>query len=235
MDKSKILPSVLTDIVDFIFPKVCHLCGTELTDRERFVCAGCLARMPRTLYHRRKNNPMEMRFAGKFQFVSASGHFFYSRESALSTLIQDLKYRKFKGIGSFLGETIAKELYTSAFLNDIDYIMPVPMYFLKKARRGYNQTEEIAKGISAITGIPVSLDLKATKPHSTQTSLSAEERLKNTSGIFRLNNPENYENKGLLLLDDVCTTGSTLISAADAIIAGAPTAKITLLTAGVTF
>lgn len=225
----------LTDIVDFVFPRICHICGSGLADQERFICGGCLSRMPRTLYHRRRNNPMEMRFAGKFPFVAATGHFFYSRESSLSQLIQDLKYRHFKGIGQLLGEITAKELYTSPFLNDIDVIMPVPMYFFKKARRGYNQTEVIADGIESVTGFPVSKDLKSIRPHSTQTNLTGEQRLKNTSGIFRLDNPGIYDGKGILLVDDVCTTGATMTSAALEILDKAPGARISLLSIGVTF
>ncbi len=225
----------LKDFLNVLLPPVCHACGTRLAPHERFACTHCLEQLPRTGYHRRPMNPMEERFAGQFPFERATGHFFYTRDSSLSTLIQDMKYRRFPAIGDMLGSLIASELYPTGFFTDIDFLMPVPMHFMKKMRRGYNQTEHIARGVSVVTTIPVCLNLKAVKSHKTQTSMTKEERLVNTSGIFRLFNPEDLENKRVLLIDDICTTGSTLRSAAEATLSGAPTCKVSMLSVGVTF
>ncbi|MDE6576653.1 MAG: ComF family protein, partial [Muribaculaceae bacterium] len=195
----------ITDLLNFVFPPVCHVCDSPLAPHERFVCTHCLAALPRTGYHRRRMNPMEERFAGQFPFVCATGHFFYNPGSALSRLMQDLKYRRFPGIGIMLGELAASELFTTGFFSGIDMILPMPMHFFKQAKRGYNQTHQIAKGISQATNLPVIFNLKAVRAHRTQTSLSREERLTNTSGIFSLDHPEELDGKGVLLLDDVCT------------------------------
>ena len=222
-------------LTDFLFPRCCHVCGARLGCDERFVCRPCLMRIPRTLYHSRPDNPMEMRFAGIVRFERATGHFFYSRDSDIARIIQDFKYRHFRGLARYMGEVMAKELFPTGFLSDIDMILPVPMHFMKKARRGYNQTEQIAVGISKITGIPVANNLYASRPHRTQTKLSLEERRQNTSHLFRIRRPEKLEGKTLLLLDDVCTTGSTLTAVAEAVAEAVPTAKIAFLTLGVTF
>ena len=225
----------LAGILDFAFPATCHVCDGKLAPHERFACSHCLSTLPRTGFHRRDLNPMEERLAGKVPFVRATGHFFYTRGSALSTLIQDMKYRRYPGIGEMLGRIAAEELFPSGFFSGIDLIVPVPMHFLKQARRGYNQTHHIANGISKAAGIPVSTALKASRSHKTQTSMTLQQRLDNTSGIFSLPYPGSLDNKGILLVDDVCTTGSTLISAASAILDNAPSAKISILTLGVTF
>ncbi len=229
------LSKTLHGIIDFVFPKSCHLCGTKLTDNESYLCSVCISRLPRTLYHRSDMNPMEQRFAGLFPFEHATGHFFYASSSDLSILMQDLKYRHYQGLAKRMGEIVAQELVTTPFLSDIDYIIPVPMHILKKAKRGYNQTEEIAKGISGITDIPVILNLKAIRPHKTQTKLTFNQRRSNTKNVFLLKEPKTIENKNILLLDDVCTTGSTLTSAAEAILKASPSTRISLLTIGVTF
>lgn len=226
---------MLTTIIDLLFPRTCHLCDNLLAREEKYICTTCLSRMPRTIYHRRDMNPMEQRFAGIFPFERATGHFFYSRNSDLSVLMQDLKYRHFRGLAEYLGSVVAKELLPTGFFSDIDLIAPVPMHFIKKARRGYNQTEEIARGISGETGIPVSLALTAARPHYTQTALSLYERRKNTEGMFRLKRPEEFRDRHILLLDDVCTSGSTLISAGTEIHAKEKSARISILTLGVTF
>ncbi len=235
MRPALLLTDALKNLSDFIFPRYCHLCGAKLSEGEKYICPTCISRLPRTLFHRSDMNPMEQRFAGLFPFKHATGYFFYSSNSDLSILIQDLKYRQFRGLARQMGAIIARELMMTPFLSDIDYIIPVPLHVFKKARRGYNQTEEIAKGIAEITGIPVRLNLKAVRPHRTQTRLTAEQRLKNTSDVYKLARPEELSGKHILLLDDVCTTGSTLTSAAKAILQTSPSIGISILTVGVTF
>lgn len=225
----------LKDLLNFAFPKQCHVCGAKLAPHERFACTHCLDSLPRTGFHHRDMNPMEERLAGHFPFVRASGHFFYTRDSAMSVLMQDMKYRHFPDIGNLLGEIMGRELFPTGFFNDIDLIVPMPMHKVKQAIRGYNQVHHIADGVSTATGIPVIQALKAIKPHRTQTSLSREQRLNNTTGIFKLQNPSGLHGKGVLLIDDVCTTGATMSSAGVLVSKEAPTARISVLTLGVTF
>lgn len=227
--------AILSSVVDFLFPRQCHVCGATLGESERYVCASCLARLPRTGYHCQKDNPMERRFMGIVPYDSASGYFFYKRNSEIASLVHDMKYRHFPGLARYLGELMGKELYTTGFISDIDAIIPVPIFWTKRARRGYNQCEEMAKGLSESTGIPVMLNLKARRPHRTQTSLTLEERMRNTENVFALNNAHQLAGKKILLLDDVCTTGTTLISAANVLTHAAPGCELSILTLCVTF
>ena len=225
-------------IIDFLFPRVCHLCGTRISsslEREEFLCSSCLARLPRTLYHQREGNPMEMRFAGLIPFERATGHFFYSGGSELSQLMQDLKYRRFRNFARFMGEKVGEELAMTGFMSDIDVIVPIPMHFLKKAKRGYNQTEEIAAGVAKATGLRVDMSLRAQRPHRTQTALTTEARQENLKDVFALKSTHNLDGKHILLLDDVCTTGTTLTEAASTLLKGAKGVKVSMLTLGVTF
>ena len=178
---------------------------------------------------------MEERFAGQFPFIRATGHFLYSKDSSLSTLIQDMKYRSFPDIGILLGRIAGEELFTTSFFDKTEIIVPVPMHFLKQGQRGYNQTHYIARGLSEAIGIPVVKALRMTRRHSTQTALNREQRLANISGLFSLRHPEMIENKGVLLIDDVCTTGATLGAAAEAIWKEGGPSGLTLFTLGVTF
>lgn len=225
---------IFNDLLNFIFPRRCHVCEGSLAPQERFVCSHCLSKLPRSGFHRRRLNPMEERFAGLFPFERATGHFLYSRESDISTLIQDMKYRHYPAIGEMLGQLAASELFSTGFFSDADIIIPVPMHRWKQLRRGYNQTHHIAAGISKATGIPVSYALKAVRPHKTQTALSREERLANTKGLFSVADKQEIQGRHILLTDDVCTTGSTLIASAEALIEASPRA-ITIFTLGVTF
>lgn len=226
---------VFADILDLILPPRCHLCGESLTSREEVLCGLCLHSLPRTSFHTFSENPVEERFAGKFPFDKASSYLFYSPHSGVASLVQDFKYRNFPSIAQFLGRHMANEMSADDWFAGIDYLMPVPLYWWKQMKRGYCQTKELAKGISSVTGIGISNDLKACRPHRSQTHFSHADRLKNAEGIFRLSHPEKYEGKSVLLIDDVCTTGATLISAADAILKDAPNSRLNILTLAVTY
>ena len=225
----------IRDLVNFIYPAECHLCGGKLGPDERFVCGPCISSLPRTGYHRNLRNPMEARFAGQFPFVAATGHFFYSRESSLAQLIQDMKYRGYPSIGVKLGEISGKELHTSGFLSDVEVIVPVPMHFFKEARRGYNQAERISAGISRATGLPVVKALKMTRQRKTQTLLGRAERMNNAGGLFRSTGKMDLNGKGVLLVDDICTTGATMGGAAKELTETYPEMRLYLMALGITF
>ncbi len=229
--------TMLRALADLLWPPLCHVCSCRLPAGQEFLCQPCIEALPRTGYHRDFSglNPMEQRFAGIIPFERATGHFFYTPSGALANLIHDFKYRQFPGLARKLGHIVGEELYTTGFFSGVDVIMPVPLHFLKLAGRGFNQSEEIALGLGKATGICVSTDLRARRAHRTQTSLSHEERLTNTRGIFRLRHAERYRGKTILIADDVCTTGATLLSAAETILGEAHGSRVVLLSLGVTF
>ncbi len=177
---------------------------------------------------------MERRFAGIVPFVQGTGYFIYSRNSELAAAIHDMKYRGFPSVGHRLGEIVGEELHMAGFFNGADLVAGVPMHWWKKARRGYNQTDFIARGIGDATGLKVVDVLEATRSHKTQTAMTLEQRLANLSGSFRVKDPDALRGKGLVLVDDVCTTGSTLRSLAAEVSAAVPDCRIYLLSVCVT-
>ena len=225
---------ILKDIADFFLPRTCHLCGCTLRDSERTICLRCIETLPRSLYHHMPLNPMERRFAGIVPFVRATGHFIYSRNSELASAVHDMKYRKFPSVGRRLGEIVGEELHMAGFFDGADCVAGVPMHWWKKARRGYNQADFIAEGIGDATGLPVVGGLEAIRSHKTQTAMTLEQRMANLSGSFRVRDPESLSGKGLVLVDDVCTTGSTLRSLAAEISSAVPDCRLYLLALCVT-
>jgi ComF family protein len=101
-----------------------------------------------------------------------------------------------------------------------DVLVAVPLHPLKKARRGYNQSECFARGLSQSLGIPVQELLERRKNTDTQTNKSRLERLNNVEQVFVL--AKGYHASGLrvLLVDDILTTGATLCSAAQVLLEG---------------
>lgn len=99
---------------------------------------------------------------------------------------------------------------------NFDYLVPIPLHWARFAKRGFNQTEVIASALSVKSNKPVINILKRARYTSYQFSLSASERNENVKGAFVLNgeNLINYAGSNLVLVDDLLTSGSTLISAA---------------------
>lgn len=219
--------NVFAALLDLFLPRECHVCECRLSNHEEFVCEDCMRKLPLTGYEKYWTNktapnsdlnPMEQRFAGQVLLKHACAPFFYARESVLASLVHDFKYRNYSRMATVLGEYGASTLLPSGFFDGVDILIPVPLHWTKRLKRGYNQSEMIAKGVSRATDIPVGMQLIARKPHRTQTSLSVDRRIANTSNIFSLKNPDSLAGKNIMLVDDICTTGATLLSAANTII-----------------
>lgn len=227
--------SWIRGVVDLLMPDRCHLCGEDLLEGEEVLCGICRNLLPLTNYHKSSRNPVELRFAGKFKFEEASSCLFYAPHSRVASLIQDFKYRNYPDVARSLGRMMGEMLGNDGWLDGMDVVCPVPLHWWKEMKRGYSQTHELALGLSEATGIPVSDDLRTRRRHKSQTGFDHAGRMKNTQNLFRLHRPELYEGKRVLLLDDVCTTGATMTSAADAILEAAPTVSLRLLTLAATF
>ncbi len=112
-----------------------------------------------------------------------------------------------KFLAGFLVELIRK----NPSLKESDLIIPVPLHWQDEWRRGYNQTYLLAYQISRMTGIPILANrLIKYKKIPSQTTLSGKERFKNVKGAFKVKNSKILEDKKVLLIDDVFTTGSTV-------------------------
>ena len=113
-------------------------------------------------------------------------------------------------LGIKLGRAYAEDLKNSVY-SHCHIIIPVPLHNSRKKKRGYNQSELIAIGISEILNIPVFTDILTRSINNpTQTDKHRFERWENVSDIFSISNPEQIEGQHILLVDDVVTTGSTL-------------------------
>ena len=134
-----------------------------------------------------------------------------------------------------MGRAMAADLADSDFFDGVDLILPLPLSRRREKRRGYNQSTELARGVSEITGLPVDTSSVArTVDNPTQTHLTGQERQANVAGIFRLLRPEALRGRHVLLVDDVLTTGASLISCGQTIAAagGVRLSVLTLALAG---
>ena len=223
---------LLQDAASIIMPRNCPVCDKPLDSDERFMCRKCQMQLPLTHFHEIDFNLMEQLFAGKVPIERAAAYFYYEKSSHYASLLHDLKYRNQPQLGRWLAEQAATLMQPSGIWNDIDTIIPVPLHISKLAKRGYNQSQHIAQGIANVTGITVKPWLKARQAHSSQTKKDKFERLQSAQGLYIPTKAAiaQLQDKHVLIVDDVVTTGATLLSCAQALHKAVPSVKISLFT-----
>ena len=225
--------SLLARLIDTLAPRSCTMCGGRLSITEEVICACCNHQLPRTGYSKSAyDNKLVRLFWGRIPIEKGTAFFFYKAHSNTSRLIYQLKYGHHPEIGECLGRIVAAELAQEAFFDEITAIVPVPLARQRERERGYNQSREIARGISAETGIPV-LDkvIERISFHGSQTQKGRWERNENVEKAFRLLDASPLNNQHILLIDDVITSGATLVAAAKEVLKGENT-KVSVLSLG---
>lgn len=209
---------LLKSLVNLFFPRVCAACGNILLEGEDTVCTTCRFLLPKTGYEQHPDNPMAQMFYGQMPFNAVMAEFFFSKTGKVQHLIHGLKYHHCRENGIFLGQEIGKSLLQAADYQGIDFIVPIPLHPKKEKIRGYNQSHVIAEGISQITSVPIAENCLIRSVFTdTQTKKSREDRWQNVKDIFEVKNSEKLKGKHVLLVDDVLTTGATLMSAGRAL------------------
>ena len=156
--------------VHLFFPRQCAVCGSSLQEGEEGICIRCNMNMPRTNYHLREDNSVERMFWGKIPLERGTSFFYYHKGSDFRHILHQLKYGGRKDLGEIMGRFMAAELAATGFFRGIDVIIPVPLHPRKQKLRGYNQSECIARGVSAVTGIPIDVSSVLRRRHTeTQT------------------------------------------------------------------
>lgn len=203
----------ISDLIDLIFPRRCAVCGEVLSRQERYICLNCLYTLPKIEAHHKIE--IEQTFWGKVDIERATSFMYYRKGSPYNALMHKLKYDNSPEVGTYIAEMAAKELLESDFFNGITRIVPLPLSKSKQRKRGYNQSEYIAKGVSNVTGIPIDTRLIVRDiPNETQTHKNRDERWENVKDIFSVTIPYTLNNEHILLVDDILTTGATLCSCA---------------------
>ncbi|OGU70847.1 MAG: hypothetical protein A2V93_03110 [Ignavibacteria bacterium RBG_16_34_14] len=201
----------MTSFFDFLLPRFCASCSQKLLADEIVVCPGCLSKIKFAEDERIKSE-----FARKFSSGNIISDFIslyvFEKDKELQHIIHSLKYNKRFTTGKFLGRILAENLKQKIAGWKIDYIIPVPLHHLKKAERGYNQSFYIAKGLGKGLNIPVADGfIKRKKFTESQTTMNLKERQEYIEGAFKAKRNLNLKEKNILLVDDVITTGSTVL------------------------
>jgi ComF family protein len=193
-----------------LYPHNCIGCGSDVINDENFLCLECIDDLPYTHYEMHAGNPVEKIFWGRIPVAAAMSEFYFSKKSIVQNFIHELKYNGNKDAAHYFGNLMGKSLSESNRFN-IDVIIPLPLFEKKEKIRGYNQAEILCNGISEILNKPVIRKNVIRKVHTeTQTKKHRTERWKNVEKTFQVLDVSLLEEKSILLIDDVITTGATI-------------------------
>jgi ComF family protein len=204
----------LNDLLDFIYPPVCGLCGHPADSDDRLVCRSCWSLL----------TTIEEPFCLNCrEFIQTGNSCRNCGENALTvfslgvyddtlrSIIHDLKFGCQKPLGEVIGRQLADLLKDRQSSLKFDMIVPVPLHESRLYQRGFNQAEVIGREIGHDLGIPCRTDiLSLTRKTRQQARLTAPQREINVRGAYAVAEPETVRGKSILVVDDITTTGATL-------------------------
>ncbi len=202
---------MLNDFIALIYPRNCVACGNLLFKHEEQLCNYCYLNLPKTNFHELQKNPVDILFYGRTPILFASSFYSFIKKGSIQKVLHAIKYKHNKDLAVLVGKWYAEDLKEHTIISKADFIVPVPLHSKKFKIRGYNQSEEFARGLSEGLNISINTEvLKRKEFTATQTKKSKYERWENVEDVFELNAPEIFTNKHIVLVDDVITTGATI-------------------------
>ncbi len=202
--------TLIEDFLSLFYPPFCLGCSGPLVKGEETLCTVCLSNLPKTHYHRRGENPVLNRLAGRLPIRHGWAFLKFQKGGVVQHLLHQLKYNNCPEIGERLGKAYGHELQEASD-DQFDLIIPVPLHKSRLRQRGYNQSAWFAKGLSDALQIPwdetISIRTQAT---ATQTRKNRAARWENVQRVFSVSPDVSLASKRILLVDDVITTGATL-------------------------
>ncbi|SEC34171.1 comF family protein [Tenacibaculum sp. MAR_2009_124] len=203
----------LKDIFSIFFPDVCVNCQSILLRNEQFLCTICLNDLPVIVYNESTKNMLQNIFFGKVPVENVYSFLYFTKFGITQKLIHELKYKKEQNIGVFLGRRMCYEIERLKLFKEIDIVLPVPLHKKKLKLRGYNQVSKFGGVLSNYLQVPYIINvLKRVSKNESQTLKRRFERFSNADSKFHISDLEYLQNKHVLLIDDVITTGATLVS-----------------------
>ncbi|MDN5215944.1 phosphoribosyltransferase family protein [Fulvivirgaceae bacterium BMA12] len=203
---------MIKDFFNLIFPRCCLACQKALISDELLICTHCRLELPVTNYHLWEENPLVMRFYGKITVKEVYSYLKFIKGGITQKVLHKIKYENYPELGQLLVTWFAHDLIKAQKLLDIELIVPVPLHKSRLRKRGYNQSDYIARGIASASKVPFSDQVLERSVKSESQAMKGDrlERWQNVNKIFKVRRPEEVKEKHILVVDDVLTTGATL-------------------------
>lgn len=204
--KMKLFRSLLS----ILFPTLCCHCGEPLVGDERNLCTHCMCLIPWTGHASQKNNITEQRLMGHIPIQAAASLMIFQKGNVAQSVIHQIKYHGNRFLAHQYGQLLGEALLQSGRFNDIDCLVPVPLHRRRIRQRGYNQSLLLCEAMSEVMHLPVVPDnLRRIFYTESQTRKGRDSRFNNMHRAFSVRKAEQFENRHILLVDDIITTGAT--------------------------
>lgn len=230
------MSSIIESVISFLYPTYCLGCGERLEEGRGFVCATCFDALPKYQGMEPYYGALE-RLTGLVPFTEYQSDLIFTNPSVVRTLIHKMKYNGFPTLGTQLAREFAPKHLAMGHFLDTTMIVPIPLLRSRLHRRGYNQSTFIAKGIAEVYDLPVVEGVLCRRGRQgTQTQKGKKARWEHTQGAFFVPDSADVTGKRILVVDDVLTSGATLIQSGRALIdAGAESVSFYTLALDVLF
>lgn len=200
-----------------------------MSEGARTMCNSCRLDAPLTGYWTNIDNPIARKFWGLIPIINASAFFFFIHGNGYRELIHGFKYHGRWADAYEMGRWYGGELARCGLYSTIDVVIPVPLHLRKRLKRGYNQSEYIARGMANSLGVQVDLrSVKRIRHNPSQALKEHSERWENVKDIFSVRDSSKLSGRHILLVDDVLTTGATITSCAEEILKASPDSLISI-------
>ena len=213
--------SWFSNLFHLLFPETCAACNRQLQHHEDLLCLYCQHDLPYTNFHTHPtDNPIAKHFWGRVPLQNTAAYLHFSKGGRVQHLIHLLKYKNRPDVGEVIGKQYGEQLAKLPDWQTIDWVIPVPLHPAKELKRGYNQSDTLAKGLADGLGTAWSRDILVRRTYTeSQTRKGRFARWINVETVFDLIDPEKIRGKHLLLVDDVITTGATIEACAQKLLA----------------
>lgn len=217
----------LQAVADVLLPRICIVCERRLNVSEEHICLHCRTDMPLTYFWDRDHNEMADKYnrliesgsefnliGGRLErYAYAMALFFYDGSGHYRKITQQLKYHANLSLGRDFGKMLGLKIRCARHLADVDVVIPVPLHWMRRWERGYNQAEVIAAEVAKVLDVDLRTDvLRRCKRTRTQTKVDPKKKFENVRGAFvaRRSYIQNDGYRHVLIVDDVFTSGATL-------------------------
>jgi ComF family protein len=200
---------MFSQLIALLFPSLCVGCNQTLVGGEFQLCTVCIQNLPETHFHTNNENDLEKTFWGRIPIEHAFAFLMFKKMGVVQHILHELKYNNNPDLGVMLGNMYGEKLKQAGL--SFDGIIAVPLHPKKQKLRGYNQSDCFAVGLSEALNSKHLNNVLVRNTHTeTQTKKSRFARWQNVGEVFQVNQPELIQNKKILLVDDVITTGATI-------------------------
>ena len=202
---------MLSDFLSLFFPRICVTCDNALIKGEHLICLSCDYKMAKADLSLSKDGFLAAKFFGRLHVEHVWAYYLFNKHARIQALLHKMKFHNMPELGELVGEKLGAALNHLNPELAIDVIVPVPLHKSRLRRRGYNQSDYFARGLSKCLHCDIATDIVTrTKDTETQTRKSRVQRWENVNEIFKVKDNSHLQDKNVLLVDDVITTGSTI-------------------------